>query len=83
MTMSKIEICLAGPSIKSATRHGNTVNMTVKAMYYFRVKASNGKILCHSEVYKSKASVRKAIRALRRGFNAPVLTIVDLTKGGK
>ena len=33
--------------------------------FYFCVKAKNGKVLCHSEGYKRKAGVLKAIKALK------------------
>lgn len=35
-------------------------------MWYFRVKARNGEILCHSETYTSKQSCLKGIKALRK-----------------
>lgn len=34
--------------------------------WYFTVKARNGKTLCHSETYKRKASVTRAIIALKK-----------------
>jgi uncharacterized protein YegP (UPF0339 family) len=35
-----------------------------KKGYYFHVKARNGKILCHSETYKSKQSAIKGAQAM-------------------
>jgi uncharacterized protein YegP (UPF0339 family) len=36
---------------------------TNKGQFYYRVKAKNGKILCHSETYTRKQNVLKAIKA--------------------
>lgn len=33
--------------------------------YWFRIIAANGRILCHSEIYKSPAACLKAIRAVQ------------------
>ena len=33
--------------------------------WYFRVVASNGKILCHSQSYRSKAACRRGLEAVR------------------
>ena len=32
--------------------------------HYFRVKAKNGEILCHSEIYESKQGCEQAVQAL-------------------
>jgi uncharacterized protein YegP (UPF0339 family) len=45
--------------------------------YYFRYKAENGWILCHSELYSSKTGCLNALESVRRGsYNAE---IIDLT----
>lgn len=40
--------------------------------WYFRVKARNGEILCHSEVYTTK-------QECEQGVNALLLALVDAT----
>jgi len=38
-----------------------TFEIKKNKQYYFHIKASNGKILCHSENYRSRASARKTV----------------------
>lgn len=41
--------------------------------YFWRLKATNGETLCHSEVYTSKQSAQNGIEAVKRiAPNAPV-----------
>jgi uncharacterized protein YegP (UPF0339 family) len=40
--------------------------------YFFRVLASNGQKLCHSETYWNKADCRNAIRIIQGGASSPV-----------
>ena len=41
--------------------------------YYWRLKAANGEILCHSEVYTTKQGAQNGIAAVKRlAPNAPV-----------
>jgi uncharacterized protein YegP (UPF0339 family) len=54
--------------------------------YFFRIRAKNGRILCHSETYRSKASVYKAINALRGLIIGTIYEsneelVADLTEG--
>ena len=44
--------------------------------YYFNLKANNGEIIATSEIYTSKQSCKKGIRAVKKCFLAK---IVDLT----
>jgi len=34
--------------------------------YYWRLKAANGEVLCHSEVYTTKQSAQVGIEAVKR-----------------
>jgi uncharacterized protein YegP (UPF0339 family) len=34
--------------------------------FYWRLKASNGEVLCHSEVYTSKQSAQNGINVVKR-----------------
>ena len=45
--------------------------------YWWRLKADNGEILCHSEVYTSKQSALNGINATKR--IAPTAVAKDLT----
>jgi uncharacterized protein YegP (UPF0339 family) len=45
--------------------------------YFWRLKASNGETLCHSEVYTAKQSALNGIDAVKR--IAPNAPIKDLT----
>ena len=46
--------------------------------YYFKVKADNGEILCHSETYTTKYNAEHAISIIKE--EAAKAPIVDLTK---
>lgn len=45
--------------------------------YWWRLKADNGEILCHSEIYTAKQSAMNSILAVKR--IAPTAGIKDLT----
>lgn len=45
--------------------------------YYFRLKASNGEIIAHSEGYSTKQGAQDGIASVKK--NAPIATTVDLT----
>ena len=40
--------------------------------WFYIVKASNGKTLCHSETFKTKASALKSIAALKKAINGKI-----------
>lgn len=48
----------------------HTFKSEENGQYYFHVKAKNGKIVAQSEGYKSKASLRKGIEALKKAVLA-------------
>lgn len=50
-----------------------------KGQYYFRIRAKNGKILCHSEKYKRKNSCVKSAKSICDAN----IWIVDLTEKKK
>lgn len=44
--------------------------------YYFRLKSGNGKIICQSEGYNSKAACMKGIAAIKKlAKDAPVVDV--------
>lgn len=45
--------------------------------YYWRLKATNGEILCHSEVYSTKQGAQNGIAAVKR--LAPSAPVYDRT----
>lgn len=45
--------------------------------YYWRLKASNGETVCHSEVYTTKQSAEAGVSATKR--IAPVASVFDRT----
>lgn len=48
----------------------------VKTRYYFRLKSGNGKIICQSEGYNSKAACMKGIAAIKKlAKDAPVVDV--------
>lgn len=51
--------------------------------FAFRIKAKNGRILCHSETYKRKASVFNAIKSLSKIYDFTTLPAkrMDLSPG--
>lgn len=49
---------------------------TSKGQHYFRLKSPNGKIVCQSEGYTSKAGCAKGIAAVKRlAADAPVIEL--------
>lgn len=43
---------------------------STNGQYYWRFKAANGEILCHSETYVSKQGAENGIRSLIQGIKA-------------
>ena len=41
--------------------------------FYWRIKAGNGRVLCHSEGYKTWYSALNAVRAVQRGVPEAVI----------
>lgn len=41
----------------------------LNSAWFFRVVAQNGRILCHSETYRSRAACLRAIRAVKMACN--------------
>ncbi len=39
---------------------------TINGGYYWRIKANNGEILCHSEVYTTRQAAEAGIEAVKR-----------------
>jgi len=52
-----------------------------RKQWYFKVVASNGKILCHSESYSGKTQARNGARTLVRGSLYKDFRIVEFTEG--
>ena len=45
-----------------------------KKQWHFRIRADNGKILCHSEAYSSKRNARHAVGLIfKQAWNADIL----------
>lgn len=59
---------------------GKYVVKETKTGFTFALKASNGEIICTSEVYSSKSSCLNGIESVRK--NAPIAAIEDQTKEG-
>ena len=45
--------------------------------YYWRFRAPNGEVMCHSENYTTKAAAQNAVASVKR--NAADASVVDLT----
>lgn len=57
---------------------GCRVKPTYSSKWYFHLRASNGKIICQSEAYNSRASCLKGIEAIKRyAADAQVIDITD------
>ncbi len=54
------------------------IKKTSSEEFYFRIKASNGRILCHSEGYVAKHDCKKAIDLIKE--NASYAEVKDLTE---
>ena len=53
------------------------IHRTAGGGYFWRLKAANGEILCHSEVYTAKQSAVNGVDAVRR--IAPTAPLKDMT----
>ena len=53
------------------------IHNTKDGGFFWRLKASNGETLCHSEVFTSKQSAEQSIAAAKRVI--PVASVKDLT----
>jgi len=51
------------------------VRITRDGKYYFVLKARNGQVIVHSEMYESKAACLNGIASVQK--NAPVAEVVD------
>lgn len=54
------------------------IHDTANGQFYWRVVASNGEVLAHSETYVHKADAESAIRRVQIG--AATAKVVDLTR---
>lgn len=53
------------------------IDKSKDGQYYFRLRADNSEILCHSETYHNKSDVEHAIKLIQDG--AAKATIVDIS----
>ena len=59
---------------------GKFVIKETKTGFVFNLKASNGQVICNSEVYSGKPACKNGIESVKK--NAPVAAVEDQTKEG-
>lgn len=63
----RFEIVRTWGDVPEAARH------LIACRWFFRIRASNGRILAHSESYWRKSDCMKAIRAVKRARDVRVI----------